>query len=261
MRTNLLQLEQRVRELEALADEVGTLAEQLTANRNAQPALTRKGQAWFRGAREFLVQQGSSALAEFEACYIRYLDTRPVGGAGIIRSIFDIESYLNRCLGKGEQIPDVKAFNEFMKEFQKARALLQSAVEEVKSKELPVVTELSFDLSADEFDKADELLSQASGDDAIIRAAAVVARVALERHLFTVADRRSILVLGPKGKPMAGDAINALKKANVINAIQKSELDSLFTVANHCAHPKESVLERDVSRLIQRGKELASVIL
>lgn len=45
MKINLLQLEQRIKELELLADEVGTLAENLTKDRNAQPDLSTKGQA------------------------------------------------------------------------------------------------------------------------------------------------------------------------------------------------------------------------
>jgi hypothetical protein len=67
MKINLLQLEQRIKELELLADEVGTLAENLTKDRNAQPDLSTKGQAWFRGARELLVQQKFSGLGEFDA--------------------------------------------------------------------------------------------------------------------------------------------------------------------------------------------------
>jgi hypothetical protein len=256
MRVKLLQLEQRVKELESLADEVASLAERLTTNRDAQPALSIKGQAWFRGAREFLVQQNSSALGEFDACYIRWNDTQKM------RAAMDIERYIKRSVSIGEQIPSRDEYYRFVKDFQNARALLQSAIEEVKSRELPVMTALSFTLSADEFDKATELLAQASGDDAIIRAAGVVARVALERHLFTVADTQGIAVLPSRGKkPEANDAINALKKTDVITAIQKSELEGLFTVANHCAHPKEAVSETDVARLIQRGKELASVIL
>jgi hypothetical protein len=258
MRANLLQLEQRVKELESLADEVGKLAERLTINRDAQPALSIRGQAWFRGAREFLAQQKSSALGEFDACYIRYGDK----DGSRFRHVIDIEQYIRMSVSGGESIPNADKYNKFVKEFQNARALVQSAIEEVKSRELPVVTALSFALSADEFDKADELLNQASGEEAIIRASGVVARVALERHLFTVAETRGIPVPPSRGKkPEASDAINALKKADVVTAIQKSELESLFTVANHCAHPKESVSEKDVSRLIQRGKELASVIL
>jgi hypothetical protein len=38
-------------------------------------------------------------------------------------------------------------------------------------------------------------------------------------------------------------------------------LDSLFTIANNCAHPKEAIKAEDVERLIKRGKELASIIL
>jgi hypothetical protein len=46
----------------------------------------------------------------------------------------------------------------------------------------------------------------------------------------------------------------------VINAIQKAELDGLFKIANNCAHPKESVQKADVKRLIERAREMASVI-
>ena len=40
-----------------------------------------------------------------------------------------------------------------------------------------------------------------------------------------------------------------------------SQLDSLFAVANNCAHPKEPIRVEDVERLIKDGRVLASVVL
>ena len=60
---------------------------------------------------------------------------------------------------------------------------------------------------------------------------------------------------------MAADVLQALQKSSVITAIQKSHLESLFKVANNCAHPKEAVIYGDVERLIREGRQLASVIL
>jgi len=57
------------------------------------------------------------------------------------------------------------------------------------------------------------------------------------------------------------DVMQTLQKNGVITAIQKSQLDALFRVANNCAHPKETVKQSDVERLIRDGKQLASVIL
>ncbi len=80
----------------------------------------------------------------------------------------------------------------------------------------------------------------------LIRASGVVARVALERHLFTVIDVRNLtIIINPpnKKKPEANDAIVTLVNGN------------------HCAHPRETVTKEDVKRLIDRGRELASIIV
>jgi hypothetical protein len=151
----------------------------------------------------------------------------------------------------------------FKQDFQKARGLLGAVVEEMKSRELPIKTALSLDLSASEMDTAQELLEASNSQESIVRAAGVIARVALERHLFTIADSRGLKIqINPpsKKKAEASDVIVTLVKSNVITAIQRSELESLFTIANHCAHPKEAVTPADVKRLIDRGRGLAAVI-
>jgi len=260
MGTKLIQLERRVTELEKLADDVAYLAERQTRMENVQPELSIKGQQWYRGARELLVQQDFSGLNEFENCYRYHVESHEM------RAFSDIEQYINRGTSDRNKFAGQSEAQEhyglFAECFAKARALFLAALEEVKSRELPVKSALSFAVSADEFETAQELL-KASKDEPILRASGVVARVALERHLFTVAEARGIQIqINPptKKKPEAQDVINTLVKHQVLTPIQKSELDSLFSVANNCAHPKEPVKAEDVERLNKRGRDLASVI-
>ena len=133
----------------------------------------------------------------------------------------------------------------------------------MESRQLPIVTGLSFTVSADEFETAQSLLGS-SEYEPIVRASGVVARVALERHLLTVAESRAIQIeKNPpnKAKIDASDVLNALRRNGVVSVIQKSDLETLFKIGNHCAHPKETVNIGDVQRLIRQGRELASVIL
>jgi hypothetical protein len=260
MNTKLLQLEQRVKELDLMAQEVDKLAHSLANDGIAQPELLNKGHAWHRGARELLVQQRSTALKEFDECYIHMEYNAFLGRQE--RDRIDIERYFSLDLSVNDQPCEESDYPFFYKLFAKACSLVRATLEEVKSRELPVVTQLSFAVSCGEFDTALDLLTQSSGNDAVVRAAGVVARVALERHLLTVADIRSVAVAAssPNKKITAQDALNALVKQGVITPIQKSELEGLFKIGNFCAHPKESVTQIDVSRLVDRGRELCSVI-
>lgn len=255
MQTKLIQIEQRIAELEELASEVGQLAQKLLAGENVQPGLSVRGQMWYRGARELLRQYGFSGLEEFDECY-----------RGKIRSYFyDIEQYINLTLSPDHAQDDrSKAYKDFAKNFQKARALVLSASNELRSKEQSFKSQLSSALSADEIETAQHLLDASKGDEAFVRASGVLARVGLERHLFAVADSRNIPIqVNPphKKKPEVEDVITTLYKANVITAIQQSELQSLLRIANNCAHPKEAVKAEDVRRLINRARQLAAVIL
>jgi hypothetical protein len=241
MQTKLVQLETRIRELELLANEIADLAMQRP--RLANPRLSLIAQRWYRGARELLAQQNFSGLEEFESFYTAiFKDTAAAG----VMILFDNDFY-----------------DDFAERLKGAQALVRSLLDEVLSRELPVVSQLSFAIAADEFDTAFELFNQSQGNEAVLRASGVVARVALERHLFTVAAEHSVEVKPkpPTKKPAAQDALNALAKQNVITAIQKSEWELLFKIGNHCAHPKETVVPGDVEKIVIRGRELASVIL
>ncbi len=242
MQTKLLQLEQRLRGLEELADEIAALVQQYSAGNNVQPDLNTKGQYWYRGARELLVQQNYSGLQDFDQLW-----------ASAIKDVIE-EGWLITPA-------NVEYFPSW---FRKARSLLAALAEEMKSRELPVRSQLSFAVSAEEFERASELLAASAMDEALIRASGVVARVALERHLWTLIETHGIPVhRNPpsKKKPDTQDLLTTLVKANILNPVQKSELDSLFTIANNCAHPKEVVVKGDVERLIKRGRELAALLI
>jgi hypothetical protein len=244
MKLKLLQLDQRIQELESIADEVAALAKKQSVHETVQPELNTKGQRWYRGAREILVQQRSSSLAEFDALYVQVIKDVITGSVFVVG--------------------DIMMYGEFVSTLGAARALLIAVAEEIESRELPLRTQLSFAVSADEFERASELVSSSGGDEALLRAGGVVARVALERHLWTVVDSYGMTVeKNPptKKKTDTQDLLTTLVKASVVTPIQKSEMDSLFAIANNCAHPKEAVIKADVERLISRGRELASVIL
>lgn len=108
------------------------------------------------------------------------------------------------------------------------------------------------------------MLDNAKGAEVFIRASGVIARVALERHLFMVADARQVpIIKNPPTKkhPDFEDVLQSLQKGGVITAVQKSQFDALFKVATNCAHAKEAVVEADVQRLVRDGKQLAAVVV
>jgi len=263
MTTKLLQVEIRLKELKKLAKEVLVLAEKMTLGKNVQPEFSLKGQRWYRGAREILVQNKFSGIEEFDNCYEHYWERR--SGTTGSRAFSDIEQFIKMGLDSRTVYSQNKKdhYDLFLGCFHKAQSLLESVMDEILSREMPIISQLSFSLTASEFEKAEELLNS-STDITIIRASGVVVRVALERHLLTVIETRSIkIICNPPNKPhpTADDLLVTLLKNNVITAIQKSELESLFKIGNNCAHPKEVVKSEDVNRLILRGKELASSIL
>lgn len=271
MQTKLTQLQKRIADLESLAREVYTLAERLSKGEKVQPDLSVKGQGWYRGARELLSQSNSSTLQEFDECYDTSKIVRRGAPIPYRRSFTDIGLYINISIDTFRQPkwpPDEaqgrEYFGRFSELFQRARALLLSVVEEILSRELPVKTQLSFEVVADEFTTAKTIFDSAKGEEVFHRVSGVIARIALERHLFTVAEARNInITLNPptKKKADAQDVIVSLKNAGAITAIQHSQLETLFKIANNCAHPKEQIAPTDVERLIKEAKELASIIL
>jgi hypothetical protein len=155
-------------------------------------------------------------------------------------------------------------FQAFYLLFQKARSLLHSVVGEINSRELPITTELSFRVSTNEFETAKDIFDKYNNEDVFARVSGIVARVALERHIRTVANTRNIVIVrNPPSKPHDdfNDVTTTLLKRGIITSHQKPELDLLYRTGNECAHPQGKIVISDVKQLIERGRELASIIL
>jgi len=252
--TRLIQLQQRIAQLETVAEEIVLLVDRYYRDdHSADSELSIKGQKWYRGSRELLAQNNISSLAEFEECYRSTSNDRR-----------DAYYNLEHVLSAKDRRQIGMTLPQFSDGFRKCRALLSAAEDELFSRELPIVSQLSFVVASNELDTAEKLVTEHRSDDVMVRAAGVIGRVALERHLWTLAESRTLTI--PKNPPTkkaaeVSDLLNALMKQSVITQVQRSQLDSLFTVANHCAHPKEPVRVEDVERLIREGRTLTTVIM
>jgi hypothetical protein len=246
-----LRLEERIAELELLAESVVGLARGVADEKPLHAQLATEGEKWYRGARALLVENEFSGLAQFDLCYQSFfeMEGKPQ------RAIWDIEYFIHQSANISPI--SVKAtLPLFIRTMDKARALLKSCVSELESRAIPMWTQLSFVVAADEFNTAESLL-QSSSDETIVRASGTVARVALERHLLTVAQTKGIQL---PAKAVASDILNALAKHSVLTPIQKGNLEALFRIGNNCAHPKETVKVEDVRDLIKRGREMTEEI-
>ncbi len=251
MQTRLVGIQQRVADLDKVAGEVFILAQRLLQGETVQPELSIVGQRWYRGVRELMVQNQFSGLEELEQCY-----------QGLDPSV-GIDYYTKHDLSSMAADPQ-EAFQDFSTALRKARALLFSLQEELLSRQRPIRTQLSYEIVANEFDTAERMLIEGGQEEVFRRASGVLARLALERHLWTVADSRSIAVaVNPpsKRKADAQDVMNSLAASDVITGVQKSQLEALFKVGNNCAHPKEAVIYADVERLVRDGRALAALIV
>jgi hypothetical protein len=257
----LIHLEQRIKELETLANEIHILAKRVEQEEDVQPDLSMNGQMWYRGAREILVQQNFSGLDEFDSCYNYYQQPLPNGYPFFV---YGIQRYISGTIDFESSLHRSACFNEFSRQFTNARALLLSVISEINSRELPITTELSFHISTNEFKTAKDIFDKYNNEEILIRVSGIVARVALERHIRTVSDTRKIVIIkNPPNKPHDDftDVTTSLLKERVITSHQKSELDLLYRTGNDCAHPQGQVIASNIKQLIERGRELASMIL
>ncbi len=155
-----------------MADDLAALAERRFAGQGVQPEFSIKGQQWYRAARELLVQAQYSGLQELTDCYDGSIER----GGKKMRAFTDIERTIALPDGPPIDADHVRLFTSF---FKKALSLVLALEQEILSRELPIVTQLSFALAADEFEEAEFLFSESRGDDVLVRVAGVLARIAL----------------------------------------------------------------------------------
>jgi len=259
--SHLKQLDARVKELNKLAAEVLQCA-QCLANGDFVGSANLKGKAeeWYRGARGLLERENFSGLRAFDWCYEAYYPD-VFDKTKMVKDFTSISYFIYSP--NYNQMSVKTNLPYFAQNVGKAMALLNACVSEVKSRELSILGDLSFVVTADEFETASSLL-QSSHEETITRASGVVARVALERHFRTVAEERNItIVKNPQNKAHSDftDITLSLKNAGVITAVQRARLDVLYRIGNNCAHPKEIVNRNDVEELIRDGSSFTGLIV
>jgi len=113
---------------------------------------------------------------------------------------------------------------------------------------------LATDLLDDEFGAARELLRNGH-----LRAAGMVAGVALEAHLKHVADRRAIKI--GKKKPSISDYNDLLKSNDVIDVPKWRQIQRLADLRNLCGHKAEREPTKDeVDELISSTEKISNTL-
>jgi len=137
--------------------------------------------------------------------------------------------------------------------------LLSSLTGEVEARRASYLSALSAAYIEDEYGQAEELLT--SG---YVRAAGVVAGVAMERHAHLLAESNGVAVTrNPPFKQKAdfSDTISCLKKACVITERQRKQLEGLYAIRTDCAHQnRPEPQQADVKRLVEEGRILAATL-
>jgi hypothetical protein len=259
--SRLKSLQNRIAELNKLSVEVIALGKCLSeGDWIGGSNIAVKAEDWYRGSRALLERENFSGMEEFDLCYRAYYPdvfnkTQMVLDPTCIYA-FVYSPVLNQMVTQSH-------YPFFAQKIAKGTALLNACVSEVKSRELPILGDLSFVVASDEFETASNLL-QSSREETIVRASGVVARVALERHIRTVAEERNVTILKKsphKVHPDFSDITLSLSRASVITEVQRARLETLYKIGNNCAHPKESVKTDDVEELIRDGRSLTALIV
>ena len=161
-----------------MADEVMVLAVRFSNHEEVQPQLSVKTQTWYHGARGFMEKTYPDKIEWLEHCF--------EGDHGMIGFINMVYPW---------PLSDLKRSHaDFLQSFATARGLVHGSLERAKSLEYDTVIVLSAALVADQYETALQLFANANGDESLLRAAGTLGRVALERHLYNVADSKQIQI-------------------------------------------------------------------
>src|SRR5215472_8015892 len=167
MKNRLLHLQQRIQQLEALADALIPLIERYYKDDHSIDVdLANKGQQWYRGCRELLAKSELSTLSDFDECYRNSSDDHR-------DHYYDLEQILTVVRRSDVGLP----LEVFMQRFRKARSLVVASEQEINSRDLLQLTQLSFSVVTSEFDTAQQILDDAQTEEVFIRVAGMIGRV------------------------------------------------------------------------------------
>jgi len=251
MRDALLRLKDKVQDLMLIGEQLRAKGVKAytrpSVKRHAE--FSRGYEEWYRACLALLQANGASTVADFCAHYKGFdllmedtlhkvLMNPPQNGTDgyYPRETTAIESRLRRQID-----------------------LLSSLSGEVEARESSYLSALSSAYVDDEYGQAEELLA-----NGYVRAAGVVAGVAMERHARLLARSHNVaLTPNPPSKQKAdfSDTIYCLKRAGVITEVQRRQFESLYGIRTDCAHVNRPEPQQgDVKRLVEEGRTLAATL-
>ena len=206
-------------------------------------------QRWYSEALRVVEQLMPDRYAEFREYY--RLDKRPTH---VNRTTYTISEYVQGTIYPGSGLDQKRARTVAMAKLKNQIDILASAEERLDSILADIEGSLEAMLLDDELATAAELLRAKH-----IRSAGVVAGVALERHLKSVAEHHKVK-LGRK-KPQIGSLNDALKEARVFDNPLWREVQRLGDIRNLCAHDGEREPKpKEVRELIVSAERIIKTV-
>ena len=144
----------------------------------------------------------------------------------------------------------------YIESFKMQLSILSGVVSCFDSSLLDIQSEIYYEYQEDEIEAAVEVLK------INVRAAGIIGRLVIEKHLKTIAEKRLIAVQSKQHNPGLADYILALRRFGCIQEPEKKKLEYLKEIGNKCAHDKGvEPNEAEVSELLDGAKWCLANIL
>jgi hypothetical protein len=184
-------------------------------------------QRWYSEAMPLMRQLMPDRYVEF--CE-QYRLSKPVKELGV--TTYTVSDFLNGIVVTQGGNPVFEPQFLYHQRVNNQAAILRSALQRVDSAVSDIRLALQAELLDDEIATARELLRKKH-----LRAAGAVAGVALEAHLASVLQSRSVTV--SKKHPALADLNEALKREGIVDTPRWRQIGRLADIRNYCVHSKE----------------------
>ena len=199
--------------------------------KDLQRDVLRKYQLWFSSSLQLIMEFLPEKSSEFDAQY---------------------KDLFNGLMLDSEELTSIKVeiINTYLQPFEIQRSILLSVPYVVDIKELSLRKVIASDFISSELREADRLFKE--GTEGTIRAAGVLAGVALEKHLKTLCDSNGVKY---NHDATIAPLAQTLHDAGKIDTSEQGLFEYLGKIRNDCAHPNE-ILPSKVKELIERVKKI-----
>ena len=181
-------------------------------------------QAWYSLACRLIDRMMPERLSEFKYCYLD--DDLKTGNS------YSMSHYFMKDGSFYTSFQDCLLY--YKENYLRQLSIISGVSSCFDSALLDIKSEVIYEYQEDEIEAAKEV------SKLNLRAAGVIGRVVIEKHLKTVVENKAIEVKSRFKDPGLSDYITALRTGNIIHEPEKKKLEYLKEIGNKCAHEKES---------------------